>query len=189
MTLDERLRPRIKPQIVLVMGVSGSGKSTLGAALAAHLGWAFADADDYHPSANREKMARGEALNDADREPWLYRLHELLEHALLGHELLGHALLEQNQHGLVLACSALKASHREILIGNLKGVNIVSLEGSRELIAERMRKRDHFMPVSLLENQFATLEPLTNAISVDIGLPIKTMLEQVVAQLAEISPR
>ena len=84
----------------------------------------------------------------------------------------------------MLACSALKASYREILIGNLKGVNIVSLEGSRELIAERMRKRDHFMPVSLLENQLATLEPPTNAISVDIGLPIKTMLEQVVAQLA-----
>ena len=176
MTLDTPVKPRITPPIVLVMGVSGSGKSTFGAALAAHQGWTFADADDYHPSVNRDKMARGEALNDADREPWLYRLHELLEHAF-----------EQTQHGLVLACSALKASYREILIGNLEGVKIVSLEGSRELIAERMRNRDHFMPVSLLENQLATLEPPTDAIIVDIGLPIKTMLEQVVTKLGGIS--
>jgi gluconokinase len=161
---------RVKPQIVLVMGVSGSGKSTFGAALAARQGWAFADADDFHPNANREKMARGEALNDADREPWLQRLHELLE---------------QTQHGLVLACSALKVSYREILIGTLEGVKIVSLEGSRELIAERMRNRDHFMPVSLLENQLATLEPPTDAIIVDIGLPIETMLEQVAMRLGQ----
>jgi gluconokinase len=155
------------------MGVSGSGKSTFGAALAAHQGWAFADADDYHPNANREKMARGEALDDTDRQPWLQRLHELLE----------HASLKNSRHGLVLACSALKASYRHILIGNLEGVKIVSLEGSRELIAERMRNRNHFMPVSLLENQLATLEPPTNAIGVDIGLPIETMLERVVARL------
>jgi gluconokinase len=173
------MNPRVKPQIVLVMGVSGSGKSTFGAALATHQGWAFADADDYHPNVNREKMARGEALNDADREPWLQRLHELLEQALLGQT------QQQTQHGLVLACSALKASYREILIGNLEGVHIVSLEGSRELIAERMRNREHFMPVSLLENQLATLEPPTNAIIVDIAQPIETMLEQVIAQLGQ----
>ena len=154
------------------MGVSGSGKSTFGAALAAHQGWEFADADDYHPNANREKMARGQALNDIDREPWLQRLHELLEQV-------------QPRHGMVLACSALKASYRKILIGNLEGVKIVALEGGRELIAERMRNRDHFMPVSLLENQLATLEPATNAISVDIGLPIEAMLEQVIAQLGQ----
>ncbi len=176
------MNSRVKPQIVLVMGVSGSGKSTFGAALAARQGWAFADADDYHPTANREKMARGEALNDADREPWLQRLHELLEQTLLGQTLLGQTQ-QQNQHGLVLACSALKVSYREILIGNLEGVKIVSLEGSRELIAERMRNRDHFMPVSLLENQLATLEPATDAMILDIGLPIATMLEQVVTQL------
>jgi gluconokinase len=171
------MNSRVKPQIVLVMGVSGSGKSTFGAALAAHQGWEFADADDYHPNANREKMARGEALNDADREPWLERLHELLEQTLLGQT------QQQNQNGLVLACSALKASYREILIGNLEGVKIVSLEGSRELIAERMRNRKHFMPVSLLENQLATLESPMDAIILDIGLPIETMLEQVVVQL------
>jgi gluconokinase len=173
------MKSRVKSQIVLVMGVSGSGKSTFGSALAAHQGWAFADADDYHPNANREKMARGEALNDADREPWLQRLHALLEQALLGQP------QQQNQDGLVLACSALKASYREILIGNLEGVRIVSLEGSRELIAERMRNREHFMPVSLLETQLATLEPPTNAIIVNIGLPIETMLEQVIAQLGQ----
>ena len=166
------MNSRAKPQIVLVMGVSGSGKSTFGAALAAHQGGEFEDADDYHPNANREKIARGEALNDTDREPWLQQLHELLKQTQ-----------RQNQTGLLLACSALKASCREILIANLKGVKIVSLEGSRELIAERMCNREHFMPVSLLENQLATLEPATNAILLDVRLPIGTMLEQVAARL------
>ena len=177
------MKSRVKPQIVLVMGVSGSGKSTFGAALAAHQGWEFADADDYHPNANREKMARGQALNDSDREPWLQRLHELLERVQLGQTLLEQT--QQNRDGLVLACSALKASYREILTGNLEGIKIVFLEGSRELIAERMRNREHFMPVSLLENQFATLEPPADAIIVVIGLPIETMLDQVVAQIGK----
>jgi gluconokinase len=166
------MKPQIKSQIVLVMGVSGSVKSTFAAALAAHQGWAFADADDYHPNANRKKMSRGETLNDADRELWLQRLHELLKQTQ-----------HQNQDGLVQACSAFKANYREILIGNLEGVHNISLEGSRELIAERMRNRNHFMPVSLLENQLAILEPPTNAIIVDVAQPVETMLEQVIAQL------
>jgi gluconokinase len=83
---------------------------------------------------------------------------------------------------LVLACSAFKANYREILIGNLEGVHNISLEGSRELIAERMRNRNHFMPVSLLENQLAILEPPTNAIIVDVAQPVETMLEQVIVQ-------
>jgi gluconokinase len=166
------MKPQIKSQNVLVMGVSGSVKITFAAALAAHQGWAFADAVDYHANANRKKMSRGEALNDADREPWLQRLHELLKQTQ-----------HQNQDGLVLACSAFKANYREILIGNLEGVHNISLEGSRELIAERMRNRNHFMPVSLLENQLAILEPPTNAIIVDVAQPVETMLEQVIAQL------
>jgi gluconokinase len=155
------------------MGVSGSGKSTLGKALADRLGWTFADADDYHPSANREKMSRGEALSDEDRQPWLERLHDVIE---------GHVLEDKS---MVLACSALKEKYRDILVGDLEGVALVFLRGDAQLIAERMRQREHFMPVSLLETQLATLEPPTNAIIVDIAQPVDTMLKQVVAQLGQ----
>jgi gluconokinase len=163
----------VKPRAVLVMGVSGSGKSTLGKALADRLGWTFADADDFHPPASREKMSRGEALTDEDRQPWLERLHDLIsEHAL-------------GDKPIVLACSALKEKYRNILVGDLEGVALVFLRGDAELIAERMRQRQHFMPVSLLETQLATLEPPTNAIIVDIAQPIETMLEQVIVQLGQ----
>jgi gluconokinase len=161
----------MNPRAVLVMGVSGSGKSTVGKALADRMDWIFADADDYHPPANREKMSRGEPLTDEDRQPWLEKLHDLLtEHAL-------------EQKTLVLACSALKEKYRDILVGDLEGVALVFLRGDAQLIAERMRQREHFMPVSLLETQLATLEPPTNAIIVDIAQPLETMLEQVVTQL------
>jgi gluconokinase len=161
----------VNPRAVLVMGVSGSGKSTIGKALADRMDWIFADADDYHPPANREKMSRGEPLTDEDRQPWLERLHDLIaEHAL-------------EQKAIVLACSALKEKYREILVGDLEGVALVFLRGDAELIAERMRQREHFMPVSLLETQLATLEPPTNAIIVDIAQPLEIMLEQVITQL------
>jgi carbohydrate kinase (thermoresistant glucokinase family) len=157
---------------LLVMGVSGSGKSTVGKALAQALGWVFADADDYHSESNRAKLTRGEPLTDADREPWLLRLHGLLEQHL------------QTNQPLVLACSALKERHREILTQNLEGIQVVFLSGSRELIAERMRQRTHFMPVSLLESQLQTLEPPTQAITVDIGKPLEGIVEEVLVQLS-----
>lgn len=156
---------------VIIMGVSGSGKTTLGQALAEQLGWAFADADDYHPAANREKMARGEALTDADRQPWLERLHQLLTEYIAA------------ERPLVLACSALRQHYRDTLQGNLGGIALVFARGSRELIAERMQGRQHFMPVSLLESQFATLEPPTGAIEADIRQPISELVAQIVAQL------
>ncbi len=156
---------------IIVMGVSGSGKTTVGTALAQKLNWVFADADDYHPTTNREKMSRGEALTDADREPWLLRLHALIEQHLLEHQ------------PLVLACSALKASYREILTANLEGVKVVFLTGSRELIAQRMKSRAHFMPPSLLESQLNTLEPPQDAIVLDIDQPIEVMVHDVMAQL------
>jgi 6-phosphogluconate dehydrogenase len=153
------------------MGVSGSGKTTIGQALAGRFGWAFADADDYHPESNRHKMSRGEPLNDDDRQPWLLRLRELIE---------GH--IRQNRP-LVLACSALKARYRETLTGGLRGIEVVFLQGSREVIAERMQKRRHFMPVALLDSQLSTLEPPTDAIGVDIGKPLKTILPEIMAQI------
>lgn len=155
----------------IVMGVSGSGKTTLGAALAGRLGWEFADADDYHPVSNKEKMARGEALNDDDRQPWLETLHELLVDSI------------RDGKPMVLACSALKQKYRDTLMHDLNGVALVFANGSKELIAERMRARSHFMPVSLLDSQFNTLEPPMNAIHADIRQPLQQLVTAVVAEL------
>lgn len=161
----------VRTRAILVMGVSGSGKTTVGRALAQTLGWAFADADDYHPESNRQKMASGQPLTDADREPWLLRLRELIE---------AHLRADQP---LILACSALKERYRQSLAQGLTGVEVVFLQGSRELIAQRMQRREHFMPVTLLESQLNTLEPPANAITVDISEPIEAIVRRVVGQL------
>jgi gluconokinase len=157
--------------LILVMGVSGVGKSTIGAALAQALGYTFADADDYHLPANKEKLTRGEQLTDADRQPWLERLHQLMAH---------HAL---KQHSLVLACSALKSQYRQTLIGNLKNVEVVFLHGSPATIEARMQQRQHFMPVSLLQSQLATLEPPENAIALDIEKSVLELISEIKARL------
>ena len=165
----------MKSRAAIVMGVSGSGKTTLGAALAGRLGWEFADADDYHPQANREKMARGEALNDDDRRPWLETLHQLLTDHV------------RDEKPVVLACSALKRQYRDILMNGLEGVALVYANGSKELIAQRMRQRyeggNHFMPVSLLDSQFGTLEPPTDAINADISRPISELVPLVIEEM------
>lgn len=143
--------------IVVLMGVTGSGKSTIGTALAARTGTVFADADDYHPLANKQKMAAGEALNDEDRQPWL----EALNGVMRGWYAEGH--------GGVLACSALKAKYRETLAAGMPegAVHFVLLDGSRELIAERLAARSHeFMSSKLLESQMKTLEPPADAFTI-----------------------
>jgi carbohydrate kinase (thermoresistant glucokinase family) len=143
---------------IIVMGVSGCGKSTVGNALAARLGWQFADADQYHPQANVDKMRAGQALDDTDREPWLKRLNQLLKDAVA------------NNHPTVLACSALKQVYRDTLTeGIATASQFVHLSGSFELIEQRMNARHHqYMPSSLLQSQFALLEPPANAWVVDI---------------------
>lgn len=151
----------MKVRAVIVMGVSGSGKTTLGTALATRLGWAFADADDFHPATNREKMARGLPLTDEDRWPWLETLRALLaEHLSAGRP-------------VVLACSALKQRYRDTLTAGLEGTTFVFAQGSAALIAERMRRRQHFMPLSLLASQFAALEAPEDALTVDIRWPVE----------------
>ena len=131
---------------VVVMGVSGCGKSTVGALLADRLGVPFLDADSLHPEANLAKMADGTPLDDADRWPWL---------RLVGLGLAAHP------DGAVVACSALRRTYRDLLRDAVPEVQFVHLEGTREQLAARMRARErHFMPVSLLDTQLATLEPL-----------------------------
>jgi gluconokinase len=133
--------------LIVAMGVSGSGKSTVGAALAQRLRVPFADADDFHPPANIAKMTAGHALDDADRHPWL--------------EAIGAWLHEHAEGGGVMSCSALKRAYRDQLRGHAATTEFFHLEGSREVIARRQASRPgHFMPASLLDSQFATLEPL-----------------------------
>lgn len=161
----------VSPKVLIVMGVSGSGKTTLGQALAQRLGWVFADADDYHPQANRDKMARGQPLTDADREPWLLCLRALIEQHLA------------ENSPLVLACSALKESYRTTLSGGLEGVRYVFLHGDPALIAQRMQNREHYMPVSLLQSQLETLEPPQEAIQLDLAQPLEDNLQTVLQHL------
>jgi gluconokinase len=150
------------------MGVSGSGKSTIGEPLAGRLGWPFFDADEFHPPENVAKMAAGVPLTDADRWPWL---------ALLNARLKG----EKNA---VLACSALRQSYRDALAAGLDDCRFVHLRGSIELIRARLAERQHrYMPASLLDSQFATLEPPRGAIDVDISESPKACVEAVVKAL------
>ncbi len=130
------------------MGVSGCGKSLIGAALARELGVAFAEGDEYHPPDNVERMARGVALTDDDRAGWLRSLAARLRKA------------REAKTGLVMTCSALKRSYRDVLRGGAPDVRFVFLRGDRALIASRLAgRRGHFMSASLLDSQLATLEP------------------------------
>ena len=153
------------------MGVSGCGKSTIGKKLAQKLNIPFADADDFHPTANVEKMAGGAALTDVDRQPWLENLADLL--------------VRHQDQGLVLACSALKASYRETLNTKITiPATIVFLSGSFELIYKRMQNRkDHFMPPALLQSQFRTLEEPDHAITVSIDQTMEGIVEEVLDHL------
>ena len=143
--------------IIVLMGVSGSGKTTIGTLLAERLHTVFADADSYHSPANKAKMAAGQPLNDADRQPWLETLNALLRSWFDGKE------------GGVLACSALKDNYRKTLVHELPpgAVVFVLLDGSKELISERLAERqNHYMNPKLLDSQLATLEPPADALRV-----------------------
>ncbi len=160
------------PPLVVVMGVSGSGKSTVGAALAQRLGVPFADADDFHPEANIAKMTAGHALDDDDRRPWL--------------DAVGEWLAQHDSEGGVMSCSALKRSYRDQLRQHAPRVELVHLHGTREVIARRQASRPgHFMPSSLLDSQFATLEPLApdeHGVVIDVDQGIDAIVQGYVDQ-------
>ena len=149
-------------QVIIVMGVAGSGKTTVGTALAVALGWRFVDADDHHSPASVAKMARGEPLDDADRRPWLDDLRAIIEEALARGD------------GLVLACSALKASYRARLAPAGAGgrVRFVYLAGTPELHGRLAQRAGHFMKAAMLDSQLATLEAPADALAVDAALPV-----------------
>jgi len=161
--------------IVVVMGVSGAGKSTVGEALARRLGLRFLDADEFHPPRNVAKMAAAIALTDADREPWLERLNA--------------ELVARQEAGAVLACSALKEAYRTRLKRDLSDFRLVHLTGTIGFIRERMSTRKHdYMPAALLESQFATLEPPTDAIGIDACLGVSDAVERIASELLRKDP-
>jgi carbohydrate kinase (thermoresistant glucokinase family) len=166
--------------IVVVMGVSGSGKTTVARLLADALECPFLEGDSLHPAANVEKMRSGTPLTDADRLPWLSRIAQEID-----------GWRQRRQSGVV-TCSALKRSYRDILIGGRTDVTLVYLKGSRELIQQRMTARhEHFMPVALLDSQFATLEeptPDEHPIVADVGGAPLEIVAEIVRQLRERSP-
>lgn len=151
---------------IVVMGVSGSGKSTVGAAVAQRLRVPFADADDFHPAENIAKMSAGEPLNDDDRFPWL--------------EIIGQWLATHVDGG-VISCSALKKKYRDQLRNHCPDVEFLHLHGTVEVIAARQASRPgHFMPASLLQSQFDTLEPLEadeRGTVVDVDQDIDSIVE------------
>lgn len=152
---------------IVVMGVSGSGKTTVGSAVATRLGWDFVDADDLHPAENVAKMSAGAPLTDSDRESWL----NAVAHLLAG------------RTELVVACSALRVTYRDLLRAGAPDILFVQLKASHEALAERMRNRPgHFMPVSLLNSQLQTLEPLApgeGGIILDAELPPGVLVEAI----------
>lgn len=158
--------------IAVVMGVSGSGKTTIGAAAAAKLGWPFLDGDDFHPAENVAKMSSGTPLTDEDRWPWLDRLNSELR------------ARESRGESAMLACSALKQTYRDRLSRGLKDWRLVFLDGSFEVLHRRMKERKHrYMPASLLQSQFATLEPPADAIRIDVAEPFERCVEELHAAL------
>jgi gluconokinase len=155
--------------IVLLMGVQGSGKTTVGRALAAQLGWDFADADDFHSAANKAKMSAGIPLTDEDRAPWLAAIRAAMQQA------------DHDGRSLVVACSALKEKYREQLV--FPGVRVVYLHGSQELIASRLQARHgHYAKLDLLPSQFAQLEEPREAVIVEIDRPVDAIVEEIVTK-------
>ena len=166
-----------EPVVAVVMGVSGSGKTAVSALLAAALGCQFQEGDDLHPAENVKKMMSGIPLTDADRLPWLQKIAEEVD-----------AWRARHESG-VLTCSALKRSYRDIIIDGRSDVTLVYLRGSYDLIHRRMAARHgHFMPVALLDSQFATLQeptPDEHPIIVDVVSRPAEIVSEIVHQLQE----
>jgi gluconokinase len=161
---------------VVLMGVSGSGKTTVGRVLAGRLGWEFLDADDFHSPANVEKMRRSQALTDADRGPWLRALAaSLREHLDAG-------------TSAVLACSALKASYREVLHVDDR-VRFAFLRAEMPLLRQRLSERSgHYFAPGLLQSQLETLEPPEAALTLDAARAPEDLAREIEQALVRSSP-
>lgn len=168
---------------VVVMGVSGSGKTTVAQGVVACTGWVFAEADEFHPRANIDKMSQGIPLTDEDRWPWLHDLAGwMAAHAAKGED-------------TVITCSALKRSYRDVLradvaaLGGGHRVVFAHLDGAAEVIASRLEgRKGHFMPPSLLQSQIDTLEALDadeDAVVLDLTADPDVLIDRVMAHLGD----
>lgn len=154
--------------IIVLMGVSGCGKTAVGRMLAERLGAVFIEGDSLHSPQNVDKMSRGIALTEAERLPWLGRIHVEMNH-----------LRMQKKIGVV-ACSALSRQARQLLGVSDPDVVLVYLHGARELIAERLNQRTgHYMPPSLLDSQFDALEEPDHALRFDVDNTVEALTEQI----------
>ena len=167
------------PCALIVMGVAGSGKSTIGETLAGRIGWRFEDGDRFHPASNVAKMSAGVPLTDDDRWPWLQAIADEIDRLCAAGE------------RAVVACSALRRVYRDVLIHGRNDVRLVYLDGSQQLIADRLnRRKGHFMPPDLLASQFKTLEPPAGderPITVPIDASVEAIVDDIVGQLT-LSP-
>ena len=180
MEIDPQRPPTVS--IFVVMGVTGSGKTTIGSLLAERAGITFADADDYHPESNKQKLAAGHPLTDEDRQPWLETLNGLLVHWY------------QSGQGGVLACSALKDSYRSTLEAEIPPgmVHFILLEVPKEVLIERLKARQHsFMNPALLDSQIATLEAPSDdtALKVDNNRDQDAVVVEILARTAAQSTK
>ena len=159
-------------QLYIIMGVSGCGKSTIGKQLANKLAIPFHDGDDFHPATNVAKMQSGHSLNDDDRAPWLREINLFSKKKL-------------DTSSMIIACSALKNKYRKLISDGIP-VTFIYLKGTKKLITDRLRHRkDHFMPVSLLDSQFEILEEPKNAVIVSIDQPIEELVKSILLQIQE----
>jgi carbohydrate kinase (thermoresistant glucokinase family) len=163
--------------VAVMMGVSGSGKTTIADGVARRAGWRLVEGDKFHPPANVAKMKSGTPLTDEDRWPWLQAIAREID------------AIRARGESAVVASSALKRAYRDILIGDRPDVALVYLKGSKDLIGERMAARKgHFMPPTLLDSQFATLEEPAadeHPIVVSIEPPPDAIVDEVVRKLKE----
>lgn len=154
----------------VVMGVSGCGKSSAGSLLASRLKVDYVEGDALHPPENVSKMAAGIPLTDADRAGWLAALRDRI------------ALAKAQGRGLVVSCSALKRSYRDLLREGDPALRFAHLDGPREVLENRMQGRQHFMPATLLDSQLQTLQPLQAdeaGIVLDIRQPLPGLVETI----------
>ena len=167
--------PEPAPHALIVMGVSGSGKTTIGEELARRIGWRYEDADTFHPASNVAKMSAGQPLTDEDRWPWLRAIADEIDR------------ISGAGERIVIGCSALRRAYRDVLVHGRSDIRIVYLDGTQDLIADRLgQRKGHFMPPELLTSQFGTLEPPTSdehAVTVSIDAPVKTIVNDILGKL------
>lgn len=159
--------------LVVVMGVTGCGKSTVGEALSVRTGIKFRDGDEFHPRANVEKMAAGHPLTDEDRWPWL--------------DIIGTWLADHQTTGGIIGCSALKRVYRDRLRAKAPNTVFLHLAGPMEVSLERVSHRPgHFMPASLVQSQYDTLEDLERdeaGVTVDFTMPVDEIVDEFLSTL------